>query len=223
MTKTIKTIFSLALIGLLFTLATMPVAAYTGSKAQSNGTHYYCIARGTASDAWGFSYAQKNIIRKAIEDWDSEMGNVTLNELWLYPADFWDDPRCTFLIYGSTIPAIADATTITDVMRINKSAMADWEHTSSTGPRNCLAVSCGVYAYIAALHEFGHLLGFDHHSGTCNAQYFAGGYWYYYYSAYTKDSCDWGGERLMYTNAADGFWRTITYDERNGLDAWGYN
>lgn len=216
--RTIKTI-ALALFTLTLLLAVpSTVAAYKGSPRISAGhTYEVCV-----SDEW--SWDRGTLIKQAInQGWDDAMDNVTL-KVFINVDMFWDSQwnACNVRFKkGNT----TQFNSWTNDITIANTGFLDWNYDLS--PSNCRMdydYQCPGYASVIAQHEFGHWIGLGHttEDTVCRKGYWVTIYQYDgYYSTETQAACDGLGERLMYANAGDGYWRTIGWDERDALVDWG--
>lgn len=200
-----------------------PVGAWNGYRQFNQIDNiYYCFNPNS-----GWTSTTLNTLRSAIDEIDDNASGLTMTEqgpmshsclqpFWYanYLKITFDSTGCAIMCY---IRNYNNGGLAGHEIRINPHRAMYW----GSGQQNCLAgVNCMPYARGAFQHEIMHWLGFQHpgfpgaNLGSCIAGY---------HTSWTQLKCDTYGERLMYANAADGYYRTLSWpssDDLNGLNAW---
>lgn len=201
----------IATIVLLFTSLFLPApaAAWGGVNPINDSTITWCEV-----GHYPFStQTARNTINNAIESWDANMPGTTITK---------GTANCQFTVGWRPFsqpswPSIP-ATTITGrAVWFNFDFISDyWVY----GANQQCVVRCPMESdlWTIALHEVGHALGFSHNMtnpGTCYT-----GSWSY--QAYNACSNQWYTLAVMYNDAADGYRRWISGDDRGAIDLAGY-
>lgn len=205
-------LLSAAVAAIVILMSSAPSAsAWNGAPRYAKGTTaFYCIHE-------DFTTTRANTIRAAFEAIDDAASALTLTESWYYGA------YCDVRVSYNTAVAIMGFNYVSGAdINVNPNKTFWWyEYLNS-----CVNVSwdqCSPYAYSAMLHEAMHWLGFEHPGtlGSCAPGYKSGE---------TLYACDTYGERVMYMNAADGYYRWLRGlgssdtsddgDDLRGINAW---
>jgi len=199
-----RIIASLAAVGLLLSLTSSSVEAFNSYGANYPvGSHVtYCF------DANSFlTYNRRENMRVAIEQIDQESGGIYLDKV-----DY--DGSCDVHIYsyaysGAPMRWITSSNSI----EINENFDFYWPQEASTcvnlPPNN----QCLPAAWTTIQHEFLHVLGLEHPSGgDCDPGYA---------SWNVTAACDSIGERVMFSQAGDGYFRNLSADDIAGI-VWMY-
>lgn len=211
----IKRVTIAALAAVILFMGSAPsssVAGYTGSPRFAKGAVLtYCIDPYFTELGDGVF---KTYIISGVESWDNQASALTLNYSTATSGSGFND--CDLRIKRGSSNVFNNLTN--DITLVHPGM--SWVQLYNTC-QHALNDQCPPYATTVIKHEVGHFLGFGHYYGQCYAGYYgSGGSYTYYYSNQTAAACNADGEKLMHNNAGDGFFRTHTTDEINGVNAW---
>lgn len=174
----------------------------------------------------GWTSTVLGALRTAVAEIDNNANALTIREVfngnschqWVYaPSNLritLNSDGCAVMCYVQMYNSLGLAG---HEIRINPHKTQYW----GAGQQNCIVgINCLTYARSNFQHEIMHWLGFEHpgwsgpNLGSCT-----GGY----HTSWTQIKCDTYGQRLMYAQAGDGYYRTLawpSYDDMRGLKLW---